>query len=46
MGITPKVAGANTKSGRAKFDMDMIKELSKDYPWAENLRVYNRLLKD
>ena len=45
MGITPKVAGANTKSGRAKFDMDMIKDLSKDYPWAENLRVYNRLLK-
>ncbi len=45
MGITPKVAGSNTKSGRAKFDMDMIKDLSKDYPWAENLRVYNRLLK-
>tara|TARA_R110002049_G_scaffold76052_3_gene195776 strand:+ start:3166 stop:5514 length:2349 start_codon:yes stop_codon:yes gene_type:complete len=45
MGIKPKVAGANTKSGRAKFDMDMIKDLSKDYPWAENLRVYNRLLK-
>ena len=45
MGIEPKVKGANTKSGRDKFDMDMVKELAKDYPWAENLRVYNRLLK-
>jgi len=45
MGIKPKVAGSNTKSGRAKFDMDMIKDLAKDYPWAENLRIYNKLLK-
>ena len=45
MGIEPKVAGANTKSGRAKFDMDMVKELAKTYTWAENLRIYNRLLK-
>ena len=45
MGIKPKVAGADTKSGRAKFDMDMVKDLAKDYPWAENLRVYNKLLK-
>ena len=45
MGITPKVSGANTKSGRDKFDMDMVEELAKDYPWAENLRVYNKLLK-
>ena len=45
MGIKPKVSGANTKSGRDKFDMDMVKDLAKDYPWAENLRVYNRLLK-
>ena len=45
MGIEPKVAGANTKSGRAKFDMDMVKTLAKEYPWAENLRVYNKLLK-
>ena len=45
MGIEPKVKGANTKSGRAKFDMDMVKDLAKEYPWAENLRVYNRLLK-
>ncbi len=45
MGITPKVSGANTKSGRDKFDMDMVEELAKDYPWAENLRIYNKLLK-
>jgi DNA polymerase I-like protein with 3'-5' exonuclease and polymerase domains len=45
MGIEPKVAGANTKSGRAKFDMDMVEELAKTYPWAENLRIYNKLLK-
>jgi DNA polymerase I-like protein with 3'-5' exonuclease and polymerase domains len=45
MGIKPKVSGANTKSGRDKFDMDMVEELAKDYPWAENLRIYNKLLK-
>ena len=45
MGIEPKVAGSNTKSGRAKFDMDMVKDLAKEYPWAENLRIYNKLLK-
>ena len=45
MGIEPKVAGSNTKSGRAKFDMDMVKDLAKEYTWAENLRIYNKLLK-
>ena len=45
MGIKPLVSGANTKSGRDKFDMDMVEELSKEYPWAENLRIYNKLLK-
>jgi len=45
MGIKPKVSGANTKSGRDKFDMDMVKDLAKEHPWAENLRVYNKLLK-
>jgi len=45
MGIKPKVSGANTKSGRAKFDMSMVKVLSNDYTWAENLRIYNKLLK-
>ena len=45
MGIKPLVAGTQTKSGRAQFDMDMVEHLSKDYPWAENLRIYNKLLK-
>jgi DNA polymerase I-like protein with 3'-5' exonuclease and polymerase domains len=45
MGIKPKVSGSETKSGRDKFDMDMVEELAKTYPWAENLRVYNKLLK-
>ena len=45
MGIEPKVAASQTKSGRAKFDMDMVKDLSKHYTWAENLRIYNKLLK-
>ena len=45
MGIQPKVSGANTKSGRAKFDMNMVEDLAKEYPWAENLRIYNKLLK-
>ena len=45
MGIQPKVSGANTKSGRDKFDMSMVEELAKTYPWAENLRIYNKLLK-
>ena len=41
----PKTSGANTKSGRDKFDMKMVEELAKKYPWAENLRIYNKLLK-
>ena len=45
LGVKPLVSGANTKSGRDKFDMEMIEELSKDYQWAENLRTYNKLLK-
>ena len=45
MGIEPLKAAGQTKSGRAQFDMDMIEELSKTYTWAENLRVYNKLLK-
>ena len=45
MGIKPKVSGANTKSGRDKFDMSMVEELAKTYPWAENLSIYNKLLK-
>ena len=45
MGIKPLVSGNQTKSGRAQFDMDMVESLSKTYPWAENLRIYNKLLK-
>ncbi len=45
MGIEPLKAAGQTKSGRAQFDMDMIEELSKTYDWAENLRIYNKLLK-
>lgn len=45
MGITPLKSGGNTKSGRDQFDMGMIEELAKDYEWAENLRIYNKLLK-
>ena len=42
MGIKPLT---QTTKGQDKFDMDMLKELSKDYTWAENLRIYNKLLK-
>jgi len=45
MGVKPITAGANTKSGRDKFDMSMVETLAKDYTWAENLRIYNKLLK-
>tara|TARA_R110000803_G_scaffold120834_5_gene188910 strand:- start:258 stop:2660 length:2403 start_codon:yes stop_codon:yes gene_type:complete len=45
MGEKPITAGANTKSGRDKFDMSMVENLAKDYTWAENLRIYNKLLK-
>lgn len=36
---------STTKKGKDKFDIDMLEELSKKYEWAENLRVYNKLLK-
>ena len=42
MGIKPK---SKTRKGQSQFDMDMIEELSKTYAWAENLRIYNKLLK-
>jgi DNA polymerase I-like protein with 3'-5' exonuclease and polymerase domains len=38
-------AQSTTDKGKAKFDMSMLKELSKKYEWAENLRVYNKLVK-
>lgn len=34
-----------TTTGRDQFDMDMVTELAKKHEWAENLRVYNKLLK-
>lgn len=42
MRIKPR---SKTDKGQSKFDMDMVEELSKDYEWAENLRIYNKLLK-
>jgi DNA polymerase I-like protein with 3'-5' exonuclease and polymerase domains len=42
MGIKAK---SKTKKGQAQFDMDMLEHLSKTYAWAENLRIYNKLLK-
>jgi len=38
-------AQSQTKKGQDQFDMDMLEELSKTYDWAENLRIYNKLLK-
>lgn len=42
MGIKPLT---QTKKGQDQFDMDMLEELSKTYEWAENLRIYNKLVK-
>lgn len=42
MGIN---AMSKTKKGQSQFDMGMLEELSKTYTWAENLRIYNKLLK-
>jgi DNA polymerase-1 len=42
MGIKAK---SKTKKGQAQFDMDMLETLSKTHAWAENLRIYNKLLK-
>ena len=36
---------SQTRKGQDQFDMDMLEVLSKKYDWAENLRVYNKLLK-
>lgn len=36
---------SQTASGADKFDDDTIELLSKKYEWAENLRIYNRLVK-
>lgn len=42
MGIKPK---SKTTKGTDQFDMDILEDLSKEYAWAENLRIYNKLLK-
>ena len=42
MGLKPL---STTATGKAQFDMDTLEHLSKTYKWAENLRVYNKLLK-
>lgn len=42
MGIKPLT---KTEKGQDKFDIGMIEELAKTYEWAENLRIYNKLLK-
>jgi DNA polymerase I-like protein with 3'-5' exonuclease and polymerase domains len=36
---------SKTSKGQDQFDMGMLEELSKKYQWAENLRIYNKLLK-
>lgn len=36
---------SQTSKGQDQFDMDMLEHLSSKYEWAENLRVYNKLLK-
>ena len=42
MGIKPLT---QTAKGQDKFDMEMLEELSKSHAWANNLRVYNKLVK-
>ena len=42
MGIKPLT---QTSKGQDQFDMDMLESLSKKHEWAENLRIYNKLLK-
>lgn len=42
MGIKPLT---QTTKGKDQFDMDMLESLSKKHEWAENLRIYNKLLK-
>jgi len=38
-------AQSKTSKGANQFNMDMLEWLSKEYTWAENLRIYNKLLK-
>ena len=36
---------SKTKKGKKQFDDEFVEHLSKTYEWANNLRIYNRLLK-
>ena len=42
LGIKPMT---QTRKGQDQFDMDLLGHLAKDHPWAENLRIYNKLVK-
>jgi len=42
LGIKPQ---STTKTGKPQFDDDLIQSIADQYPWAKNLRIYNRLLK-
>ncbi len=42
LGIKSK---SKTDKGNEQFDVKIVEHLAKDHEWAENLRVYNKLLK-
>ncbi len=42
MGIKPL---SSTTKGKPQFDDDLIESISGKHPWAENLRIYNKLVK-
>ena len=42
MGLKPL---SETKTGRGEFDDSFIESISKDHPWAEKLRIYNKFVK-
>lgn len=42
LGIKPI---SETSKGKPQFDDDLIEAISKTHKWAENLRIYNKLLK-
>jgi len=42
LGIKPI---SSTTKGKAQFDEDLIQSISKDYKWANYLRIYNKLTK-
>lgn len=42
LGITPL---STTEKGKSQFDDDLIESIASKHPWAEKLRIYNKLLK-